>query len=153
DLGAAKMRGQPLGEIERRRSSHIVLEMAVHLVPERGIGLGLGVRLLEIEDDRHQRLGDEAAAIETEVSAIVRAGPEGVGLLNGHAVLATLLSAAARAARTKARTFSGSLSPGDRSTPEDTSTDGAPVMRSASATLAGSSPPESMNGTPASMPA
>ena len=57
---------------------------------------------------------------------------------------------AARAARTKARIFSRSLSPGARSTPDDTSTAGARVMRSASATLPASSPPESMNGTPGS---
>ena len=54
---------------------------------------------------------------------------------------------AARAARTKARILSGSFSPGARSTPEETSTPGARVMRSASATLPASSPPESMNGT------
>ena len=50
----------------------------------------------------------------------------------------------------KARILSGSFSPGARSTPEETSTPGARVMRSASATLPASSPPESMNGTPAS---
>ena len=42
---------------------------------------------------------------------------------------------------------SGSFSPGLDSTPEETSTIGAPVARMASATLSGVRPPESMNGT------
>src|SRR3546814_15732418 len=46
----------------------------------------------------------------------------------------------------------GSLRPGSASTPEETSTDAAPVTRTASATLAGSSPPESNQATRQSRP-
>ena len=81
------MRGQALGEIERRRPADIVLEMAVHLALERRIGLGRGIGLLQLEDQRHQRLGDEAAAIDAEMAALVGPGAERVGLLrSGHAL-------------------------------------------------------------------
>ena len=56
--------------------------------------------------------------------------------------------AAFRAARINALILSGSFSPGARSTPEETSTPGACVIRRASPTLPASSPPDSMNGTP-----
>ena len=97
---------------------------------EGRIVLRLGVGLLQLEDQRHQRLGDEAAAIDAEMPALVGAGAEGIGLLDGHAPLTTLfgaasLSAAARAARMKARILSGSFTPGARSTPDETSTPGA----------------------------
>src|SRR5262249_18240188 len=146
DPGAAEMRGDALGEIERRRAPHVIRQIAIHLLPERGIVLGFGVSLLELEDDRHQRLGNEAAAVDAEVSALVRPGAERVGfVLDGHARLATRgVSSASRAARMKARILSGSFTPGARSTPDDTSTAGARVIRSASATLPGSSPPDSM---------
>ena len=77
DFGAAdSVRGQPLGEIERRRPADISREMAVHFLLEFRIGLGLRVGFLQIEDQRHQRLGDEAAAIDAEMSALVGAGAE-----------------------------------------------------------------------------
>ena len=80
DLRAAAVLGEPLGEIERRRPADIGREMAVHLGLEVGIGLGIGVGPLEIEDQRHQRLGDEAAAIEAEMAALVGAAAIGVQL-------------------------------------------------------------------------
>src|SRR5262249_46132244 len=139
---------QPLGEIERRRPAHIGGEMAVHLPLEFRIRLGGRVGLLQIEDQRHQRLGDEAPAEDAEMPAFVGAGAERIGLLDRHARLATLglpsRAAAARAAWMKARILSKSFSPGARSTPEETSTAGARVTLSASATLAASRPPESM---------
>ena len=67
---------EPLGEIERRRPADIGREMPVHLLLECGVGLRLRVGLLEFEDERHQRLGDKAAAIDAEMSALVGAGPE-----------------------------------------------------------------------------
>ena len=73
---ALKMRGQPIGKIERRRTADIVLEMRVHLALERGIGLGVGVGFLKLKDERHQRLGDKAAAIDAEVPALVGPGAE-----------------------------------------------------------------------------
>ena len=62
DLGAAEMLGQPLGEIERARPAGVVGAEVVELRLERGIGLGVLVGLLELEDQRHQRFGDEAPA-------------------------------------------------------------------------------------------
>ena len=61
--------------------------MAVHLLLECRIGLGRGVGLLQLEDQRHQRLGDEAAAIDAEMPALVGAGAERIGLRHGHALL------------------------------------------------------------------
>ena len=79
DLGAAEMVGQPLGEIERRRAADIVLEPALQLGVERGIALGVLVGLLELQDQRHQRLGDEAAAMDAEPAMLVRAVAQAVG--------------------------------------------------------------------------
>ena len=94
---------------------------------------------LQIEDQRHQGLGDEAAAIEAEMAALVRPGAIGVGrsLLEGsaHEPTAFLSGLGALAAWMKRRTRSGSFSPGARSTPEDTSTIDAPVTASASADI------------------
>ena len=143
--------GQPLGEIERRRAADIMREIAVHLALEGGVGLGLGIGLLQLEDQRHQRLGDEPPAEEAEMTALVRPGAEGIGLLDGHRrscrgllrhcrIASPRGRGAARAARIKARIFSGSLSPGARSTPDDTSTPGARVIRMASADIAGVEP-------------
>src|ERR1043166_2527335 len=154
NLRAAAVLGQALGEIERARPSDVMGEIPAHLGLERGVDLGGRVGLLQLQDQRHQGLGNEASAVNAEVAALVGAGAERVGLLlNGHALLMMLptsSASAARAARTKARILSGSFSPGARSTPEDTSTARACVMRKASATLPASSPPESMKGTPGS---
>ena len=88
---AANASVMPLGEIERRRPADIVREMAVHLALECGIGLGVRIGLLQLEDQRHQRLGDEAAAIDAEMAALVGPGAERIGLLRDvHAPLATL---------------------------------------------------------------
>ena len=79
DFRAAEMFGQPLGEIQRRRPADIVLEVAVHFRLERRIGLGVGVGLLQIEDQRHQRFRDEAAAENAEMPALVGTAAEGIG--------------------------------------------------------------------------
>ena len=47
---------------------------------ERGVVLGVGVGRLEIENERHQRLGDEAAAEDAEMPALVGAGAVAVEL-------------------------------------------------------------------------
>ena len=59
-------------------------EIAVHVRLERGIGLGLGVSLFQFQDQRHQRLGDKAAAIDAEMPVLVGPGAERVALLRGH---------------------------------------------------------------------
>ena len=45
-----------------------MLEQAVQFGMEGGIGLGLFIGALQIEHERHQRLGDEAAAIGAEMA-------------------------------------------------------------------------------------
>src|SRR6202162_921886 len=124
--------------------------MTIHFFLKFRIGLGRRVGLFQIEDQLHQRLGDEAAAIDAEMPALVGAGAERIGLRRGHALTFASAASAARAARTKARILSGSFSPGTRSTPEETSTPGARVTRNASATLPASRPPESMKARPRS---
>src|ERR1035441_776281 len=122
-------------EIERRRPPDIVRQMAVHFALKFRIGLSRRVGFLQIEDQRHQRLGDKAAAIDAEMPALVGAGAERIGLRRGHALTFDASAAsAARAARIKARILSASFSPGVRSPSQETSTPGARVTRNASAT-------------------
>src|SRR5690606_37038161 len=78
DLRAAELLRQPLGEIERARPAGIMGVEMFELGPERGIGLGRLVFPLQVEDQRHQRLGDETAAIEAEMAALVRTVAESV---------------------------------------------------------------------------
>ena len=79
DLGAAEMLGQAFGEIQRRRPADIVLQVAVHFGLERRIGLGVGVGLFQVEDQRHQRFGDEASAENAEMPGFVGTAAEGIG--------------------------------------------------------------------------
>ena len=77
------MLGQPLGEIERARPAGIVRVEVVELGLEGRIGLGRLVGRLQLEDQRHQRFGNEAAAENAEEAALVGSGAEGIGL-DGH---------------------------------------------------------------------
>src|SRR5262249_13111111 len=120
--GSTKMLGHALGEIERCRPPDIILEVGVHLAAEGSAALRLGRSRSQRENQRHQRLGDEAAAVEPEMPALVGPGAERIELLDGHVLLMALSGAAtlvapARAAAMKARILSGSFSPGARSTP------------------------------------
>jgi hypothetical protein len=74
NLGAAEMRRQPLGKIKRRRTADIMRQIAVHFALERWVFLRLVIGALQIENERHQRFGDETAAINSKMSALVRAG-------------------------------------------------------------------------------
>src|SRR3546814_11436918 len=107
-----------------------MFEQIVELGPEGGVGLGGTIFALEIEDQRHQRLGDVAAAERAEMPARVgllaqavrpRGGlvAEGIG---GHDRLAALR---------KAGILSISLTPGVVSTPEATSNSRAQIGQSA----------------------
>src|SRR5258708_39332921 len=84
DFGAAEMFGEALGEIERRWSADIVPEIAVHFRTECRIGPGVGIRLLEIEDQRHQRFRDKASAENAEMPALVRTAAEGISQILIH---------------------------------------------------------------------
>src|SRR3984893_4394339 len=144
NLCAAEVLGEAFGEIKRRRPADIILEVAVHLCLEARIGLGVGIGLFQIEDQRHQRFRDKASAENPEMAVLVRAAAEGIGQISIHS---TLSSSLARAARMKARIISPSLTPGSRSTPEDTSTPPARVTRMACATFSAVRPPETRNGS------
>ncbi|MEY9194927.1 hypothetical protein ABIA16_000043 [Sinorhizobium fredii] len=78
DLGAAELSRQALGEIERARPADIVSTEPIELGLEGRVVLGLVPLVLEVEDQRHQSLGDETAAENTEPAVLVRSSPEGV---------------------------------------------------------------------------
>ena len=82
ELGAAEMSGQPLGEVERARPAGIMLQVVVELALEGGIAPRRVIGALDLEDQRHQRLGDEAPAEPAEMAAVVGAGA--VGVQGGH---------------------------------------------------------------------
>ena len=82
DFRAAEMLGHALGEIERARAADVMGREVLQLVVEGRIGLGLLVGLLQRQDERHQRLGDEAAAENAEMAALVGAVAEGIGLVD-----------------------------------------------------------------------
>jgi hypothetical protein len=48
----------------------------IELGLEGGIGLGIGIGFFEIEDERHQRFGDETAAENAEMTMLVWTGAE-----------------------------------------------------------------------------
>ena len=86
DLRAAEMLGHPLGEIERARPPDIMLQEIVELGLEARVRFGVLVGLLQREDQRHQRFGDEAAAEHAEMAALVGAVAERVGFFDLHAL-------------------------------------------------------------------
>ena len=86
ELGAAEMPGQPLGEIERARPADIMVEVIGQLGVEVRVVLGGVVGLLDRQDQRHQRLGDIAPAIDAEMAARVRPAAIGVRCLH-HCLL------------------------------------------------------------------
>ena len=71
--------GQPLGEVKRAGAADIMLHQPVELGGEGGIGLRAAILLLEFEDQRHQRLGDVAAAELAEMPLRIGLRAEGVG--------------------------------------------------------------------------
>ena len=82
DLGAAELRGQPLRVIQRAGTADVMRQVVAQFRRERGIDPGGVVRLLDLKDQRHQRLGDETSAIDAEVAALVGTRAVGVELLH-----------------------------------------------------------------------
>ena len=74
----AQVLGHALGVVERARPADIVGQVAVHLGLEGRVGLRGRVGRLQVEDQRHQRLGHEASAEDAEAAALVRAVAERV---------------------------------------------------------------------------
>src|SRR5258708_12834550 len=89
DFRAAEMPGEALGEIQRRRPADIVPEIAVHFRLECRIGLGIGVSLFQIEDQRHQRFRDKAPAENAEMAAFVGTAAEGIWFSETHRCLSS----------------------------------------------------------------
>ena len=80
DFGAAEVLGQAFGEIERARPAGVVGIECVELSLEGGVGLRILVGTTELEDQGHQRLGNEAPAEQAEEAPLVGAGGIGVEL-------------------------------------------------------------------------
>src|ERR1700733_9331203 len=115
-----------------------MLEVIVELGLEAGIFPRGLIGALDLEHQRHQRLGDEAAAIEAVKPALVGPAAEGIG---GRSKAQIRLAWARNS-----RILAGSLTPGRVSTPDETSTALAPEMRTASARLPAWRPPDSIQG-------
>src|SRR5206468_378634 len=127
DARAAALLAEPLGEVERRRPAGVVPEQVGEPALEFSIALRRGPGLLELDQWRHERLGDEAAAEAPEVPARVRKRPR---------------HRAPLASATNRQTMSGSLRPGCASTPEFTSTPYGCAVATARATFSGVRPAE-----------
>jgi len=80
DLRPAEMLGQALGEIKRAWTADIVSAEIRQLLLKDRIGLRLLPFALQIQDQRHQRFGDEASAENAETAVLVRAGTKRIGL-------------------------------------------------------------------------
>ena len=70
DLRTRQVLGQPLGEPQRAGAADIMRQVALQIGMERRIGLGRVVGLFDLQDQRHQRLGDEASAVVAEAAAL-----------------------------------------------------------------------------------
>ena len=90
DLRAAHGFGQPLGEIERAGPPDIMFEQVVELRLKGGIGLRGAIFALQIEHQRHQRLGDVAPAVIAEMAAFVGHVTHAVGESGGLVRLRSL---------------------------------------------------------------
>src|SRR5690348_1594616 len=123
DFCAAEMTRQPLGKIERTRPADIMRQQLVKLGLERRIIARSDPGLFEIEEQRHQCLGNISSAEGTEMPRRIRAGTKAVGR-DGHGGLPADSGAitAPRAALMNAAILSRFFRPGVSSTPDDAST-------------------------------
>src|SRR4029079_7592084 len=135
DAGAIRVLLQPLRAVERGRPPHVVAGQQVESLVERRIRPGRLPGRQQLVQRSHHGLGHEAAAEVSEAAAGVGHG--------GHV--------ASFALRMKRRMRSGSLMPGELSTPRAVSTAQGRAVRTASATLSGSRLPARIAGarTPA----
>ena len=78
DFRAAEMFGQPFGEIKRAWPPGIIPQQIIQFFPESPILLGVIIGLFQIEDQRHQRFGDETAAKYPKMAVYIRAAAQGV---------------------------------------------------------------------------
>ena len=72
DLRAAELLGQPFGEIKRRFSADIFMQIMLELPVENRIAAHLSVSALKLRQRRHESFGYVATAVRTEVAPAVR---------------------------------------------------------------------------------
>src|SRR5262249_12831638 len=125
DARAAALLAEPLGEVEGRGPPGVALEQVAEAALELPVALRRRPGLLELDQRRHQGLGDEAPSEPAEVPIRVRQG---------------LLHRAPLASAMNRHTLSGSLRPGCASTPEFTSTANGCAVATARATFWGVRP-------------
>ena len=133
DLRAGMRVAEPARVGHRRRTTREFREPAMQLGGEIRVGEGAGHRCFELLERRHERLRHVRTAVPVEAPARGRA----------HRGSILTCAAADRAASTKRRTSSGSLSPGRRSSRLDASTPAGRTAAMASATSSGPRPPAS----------
>src|SRR3954451_17338539 len=124
-----------------------MVEVIVELGPEIRVVLGGVVSRLDLQDQRHQGFRDKPPAVQAEMAARIRSAAIGIGCLHYRPLArrrcttetqrktllrASVVNQSVRATFRNSRILSGSLSPGRRSTPEDTSTALAPEAATAS---------------------
>ena len=119
---AAQRLRYALRKVEWRWPSDIIAKELVHFRPIGGILPGKAICRFEFEDGRHQRFGHEASAELAEATTRVGAAAKGIRCKSDHGVLPCGAWELGMAARRNAAIRSGSLWPGEASTPEDTST-------------------------------
>ena len=76
DPGATGVLAEPRRLVQRRRPTAVVPLQPVQLVEECLVAAGLLVCGGDLLDDRHQRLGNESSAVDTEMAL-------GVGIVDG----------------------------------------------------------------------
>ena len=135
DFGTAEMFRQPLGKIERARTTDKMREQIVKLRTKRRIDLSRLIFALKLKHQWHQRFGDIAPAEFAEMAVLIGAGAKRIGLVHNDAALSN------------AAILSTSFTPGALSTPDETSISVAPVVAAACVILAASIPPARIHGS------
>src|SRR5262249_46972433 len=138
DPGPARLLGEPAGEGQRGRPADVLRREVTEPARERGIASGLAVGGLQLEQGRHERLGDVATPVRPEV-------PRPIGKTRAltHAPRPPPRRERARPPAPPGRTpgpRAGSWRPGPASTPEFTSTPHGRAIRMASPTVSGRRP-------------
>ena len=79
DLGATEQLCEALGKPERAGAAHIILQIVVELLLEARIFFRRLIGGVELKHERHQRLGDEPAAIVSKPPMPIRPLSKGIG--------------------------------------------------------------------------
>src|SRR5690606_8880107 len=79
NLGTTQVFTKAVSVIQRTLAAHIIPGQGRQFLGKGGVLAGVRVFLLQVEDQRHQRLGNEAAAKVTKEAALVGAMAKGLG--------------------------------------------------------------------------